>query len=77
MCEPPLIFHPLGGCDLGNLIAHLEMNREYSRRSRAQRIRSILAVITDTIIALLEARVTRWTERRSGVGVVASIVGRT
>lgn len=38
---------------------------------------SILAVITDTIIALLEARVTRWTERRSGVGVVASIVGRT
>jgi ABC-type nitrate/sulfonate/bicarbonate transport system permease component len=36
---------------------------------------SILAVITDTLIAMLEARVTRWTERRAGIGVVASIVG--
>jgi ABC-type nitrate/sulfonate/bicarbonate transport system permease component len=36
---------------------------------------STLAVITDTIIALIEARVTRWTERRTGIGVVASIVG--
>jgi ABC-type nitrate/sulfonate/bicarbonate transport system permease component len=36
---------------------------------------STLAVITDTIIALIEARVTRWTERRAGIGVVASIVG--
>lgn len=36
---------------------------------------SILAVITDTLIALIEARVTRWTERRAGIGVVASIVG--
>jgi ABC-type nitrate/sulfonate/bicarbonate transport system permease component len=38
---------------------------------------SILAVITDTLIAAVEARVTRWTERRAGVGVVASIVGTT
>lgn len=38
---------------------------------------SILAVITDTLIAVVEARVTRWTERRAGVGVVASIVGST
>jgi ABC-type nitrate/sulfonate/bicarbonate transport system permease component len=36
---------------------------------------SILAVITDTLIALIEARITHWTERRTGVGVVASIVG--
>jgi ABC-type nitrate/sulfonate/bicarbonate transport system permease component len=36
---------------------------------------SILAVITDLVIARIEARVTRWTERRAGVGVVASIVG--
>ena len=36
---------------------------------------STLAVITDTIIAQVEARVTRWTERRAGIGVVASIVG--
>jgi ABC-type nitrate/sulfonate/bicarbonate transport system permease component len=36
---------------------------------------SILAVITDTVIALIEARVTRWTERRASLGVVASIVG--
>ena len=38
---------------------------------------SILAVITDVLIAMVEARVTRWTERRAGVGVVASIVGAT
>ncbi|MFV1990040.1 MAG: ABC transporter permease [Acidimicrobiales bacterium] len=38
---------------------------------------SILAVITDTIIAAVEARVTRWTERRASIGVVASIVGAT
>jgi ABC-type nitrate/sulfonate/bicarbonate transport system permease component len=36
---------------------------------------SILAVITDVVIAMIEARVTRWTERRAGIGVVASIVG--
>jgi ABC-type nitrate/sulfonate/bicarbonate transport system permease component len=36
---------------------------------------SILAVITDTLIAVVEAQITRWTERRAGVGVVASIVG--
>ena len=38
-------------------------------------IYSILAVITDTIIAQIERRITRWTERRTSVGVVASIVG--
>jgi len=38
-------------------------------------IYSILAVLMDTIIAKFEQRVTRWTERRSSVGVVASIVG--
>jgi ABC-type nitrate/sulfonate/bicarbonate transport system permease component len=36
---------------------------------------SILAIILDTIIARIEARITRWTERRTSVGVVASIVG--
>jgi ABC-type nitrate/sulfonate/bicarbonate transport system permease component len=36
---------------------------------------SILAVITDTIIASVERRITRWTERRTSIGVVASIVG--
>jgi ABC-type nitrate/sulfonate/bicarbonate transport system permease component len=38
-------------------------------------IYSVLAVVLDTAIARLERRVTGWTERRSGVGVVASIVG--
>jgi ABC-type nitrate/sulfonate/bicarbonate transport system permease component len=36
---------------------------------------SILAVILDTVIAALERRITRWTERRTNIGVVASIVG--
>jgi ABC-type nitrate/sulfonate/bicarbonate transport system permease component len=36
---------------------------------------SILAVITDTLIGMVEGRLTRWTERRASVGVVASIVG--
>ena len=36
---------------------------------------SILAVITDALIARVERRITRWTERRSSIGVVASIVG--
>ena len=36
---------------------------------------SILAVIMDTIIAAIERRITSWTERRTSVGVVASIVG--
>jgi ABC-type nitrate/sulfonate/bicarbonate transport system permease component len=38
-------------------------------------IYSTLAVIMDTIIAYLERRITRWTERRTSIGVVASIVG--
>jgi ABC-type nitrate/sulfonate/bicarbonate transport system permease component len=38
-------------------------------------IYSFLAVVMDTLIARLEERITRWTERRSNVGVVASIVG--
>ena len=38
-------------------------------------IYSILAVIMDFLIAKIEKRITRWTERRSSVGVVASIVG--
>jgi ABC-type nitrate/sulfonate/bicarbonate transport system permease component len=38
-------------------------------------IYSVLAVITDTLIAFIERRITRWTERRSSIGVVASIVG--
>jgi len=38
-------------------------------------IYSILALITDTIIASIESRITRWTERRTSIGVVASIVG--
>ena len=38
-------------------------------------IYSILAVLMDTIIARFEERITRWTERRASVGVVASIVG--
>lgn len=36
---------------------------------------SLLAVIMDTLIARIERRATRWTERRGGVGVVASMVG--
>jgi hypothetical protein len=36
-----------------------------------------LAVITDMIIASVERRITRWTERRTSIGVVASIVGTT
>ncbi len=36
---------------------------------------SVLAVIMDTIIAAIERRITRWTERRTSIGVVASIVG--
>lgn len=38
-------------------------------------IYSVLAVIFDTLIARLEERITPWTERRSSIGVVASIVG--
>ena len=38
-------------------------------------IYSILAVAMDFAIALLERRITRWTERRASVGVVASIIG--
>lgn len=40
-------------------------------------IYSILAVLMDTIIAKIEGKITRWTERRASVGVVASIVGST
>jgi ABC-type nitrate/sulfonate/bicarbonate transport system permease component len=36
---------------------------------------SILAVIMDKIIARIEKKITRWTERRTSIGVVASIVG--
>lgn len=36
---------------------------------------SLLAVIMDTLIAAVERRITRWTERRTTIGVVASIVG--
>ena len=38
-------------------------------------IYSLLAVLLDTLIARLEQRLTPWTERRSSIGVVASIVG--
>ena len=38
-------------------------------------IYSLLAVLLDTVIAKLEKRLTPWTERRSSIGVVASIVG--
>jgi ABC-type nitrate/sulfonate/bicarbonate transport system permease component len=38
-------------------------------------IYSLLAVLLDTVIARLEKRLTPWTERRSSIGVVASIVG--
>jgi len=36
---------------------------------------SILAIILDTVIRAIEARVTRWTERHVVIGVVGSIVG--
>jgi ABC-type nitrate/sulfonate/bicarbonate transport system permease component len=36
---------------------------------------STLAVIMDTLIAKIERRITLWTERRTSIGVVASIVG--
>jgi len=54
MEEPPLVFHPLGGCDLRNLRAHLRQNHEFSRRSRAQRIRSILAVLARQPFTVME-----------------------
>lgn len=38
-------------------------------------IYSCLAVIFDALIARLEEKITPWTERRSSIGVVASIVG--
>ena len=38
-------------------------------------IYSVLAVILDAIIARVERRITGWTERRGGVGIVASMVG--
>jgi ABC-type nitrate/sulfonate/bicarbonate transport system permease component len=38
-------------------------------------IYSVLAVVFDTLIARLEKKITPWTERRSSIGVVASIVG--
>ena len=38
-------------------------------------IYSILALAMDFLIAQLEKRITRWTERRASVGVVASIIG--
>jgi ABC-type nitrate/sulfonate/bicarbonate transport system permease component len=38
-------------------------------------IYSILAVLMDLLIARLEVRITRWTGRRAGTGVVASIIG--
>jgi len=37
---------------------------------------SLLAVSVDLVIAAIERRVTRWTERRGGFGVVASLVGK-
>jgi ABC-type nitrate/sulfonate/bicarbonate transport system permease component len=40
-------------------------------------IYSIIAVLMDTLIAWAERRITRWTERRSSIGAVASIVGST
>lgn len=52
--EPPVVFHPLGGCDLRNLKAHLERNGDFTERSRAQRIRSILAVWTRQPFTLME-----------------------
>jgi ABC-type nitrate/sulfonate/bicarbonate transport system permease component len=36
---------------------------------------SVLAVVLDAVIARIERRMTRWTERRSSIGVVASMVG--
>jgi len=36
---------------------------------------SVLAVILDAVIARVERRLTHWTERRTSVGVVASMVG--
>lgn len=42
--ETPPGLHPLGGCDLRTLRDHLAQNDEYSRRTRAQRIRSLVAV---------------------------------
>jgi ABC-type nitrate/sulfonate/bicarbonate transport system permease component len=38
-------------------------------------IYSVLAVMFDTLIARLEERITPWTERRSSIGVVASMTG--
>ncbi len=43
--ESPPGLHPLAGCDLRTLLDHLRQNDEYSVRTRAQRLRSISAVI--------------------------------
>jgi len=42
--EEPPGFHPLAGCDLKNLLAHLRSNDEFSERSRRQRRTSLIAV---------------------------------
>jgi ABC-type nitrate/sulfonate/bicarbonate transport system permease component len=38
-------------------------------------IYSILAIILDTIIAFLESKITKWTERHTSIGIVASLLG--
>lgn len=45
MTESPPGVHPLAGCDLRTLLDHFRQNDEYSTRTRAQRIRSVLAVL--------------------------------
>lgn len=52
--EPPPAFHPLAGCDLGNLRAHLKQNSGFSPRTRSQRIASIAAVLLRQPFTLVE-----------------------
>ncbi len=54
MKEPPPPFHPLGGCDWSNFRAHLSGHGQLAKRTRGQRIRSSLAVITRQPFTFLE-----------------------
>ncbi len=51
--EPPPGFHPLAGCDLANLRAHLD-GRVLSERTRVQRKRSFAAVLARQPFTVME-----------------------
>ncbi len=61
MAEPPPRLHPLGGCDLNTLLAHLQLNSGFSTRTRTQRILSCAAVGAREFFTIIEKL--RWTDR--------------